>query len=72
MRQRGLGWHAACDDMGWRRGLGDPAFTRPAGVFGATRDDHAELGRNDIKPFADILADHMTFGPTGAGDVRLQ
>ena len=50
--------------------LGDPTLTRSAGVFGATGDDHTELGGDDVQPFADILANHMTLGPTGAIDIR--
>lgn len=71
VRQRGLGWHAARNDMRWRRSLGDPAFAGPASVFGAPGDNHAELDRNDIQPLADILTNHMALSPAGAGELRL-
>ena len=70
MGQSGLGRHAACDDVGWRRSLGDPAFAGSARVFGATGYDHPELRGDDIQPFTDILADDMTLSPAGAGEVR--
>lgn len=71
MGQRGLGRHAASDDVGRCRGLGDPALARPAGIFGATGNDHPELRRDNVQPFADILANDVTLGPTGAGEPRL-
>ena len=69
MGQGSLGRHAACDEVGWCRSLGDPAFAGSARVFGATGDDHPELGGNDIQPFADIFADDMALGSAGAGEL---
>ena len=69
MGQRGLGWKAPCDGVDGCRGLDDPALTRPtgvfgtAGIFGTAGDNHPELGRDDIQPFADILPIPARMGP---------
>ena len=69
MGERCLGRHTARDDVGWRRGLGDPAFAGSARVFGTTRDNHPELRGDDVQPFADIFADDMALGSAGAGEL---
>ena len=56
--------------MGWRRSLRDPAFARPAGIFGVAGDDHTEWGGDDVQLLADIFANHMTLSPAGASDIR--
>lgn len=67
MGERCLGWHTACDNVRGSWGLDDSALTGPAGVFWPPCNDHPELGRDDVKPFADILTDGMTLGSAGAG-----
>lgn len=67
MCQRGLGWHAACNDVDGSWGLDDPAFTRPTSIFGSTGNDHPELGWNDIQALTDIFANDMTLSSAGAG-----
>lgn len=44
-----------------RRGgcLHDGFFAGPARIFGTARDQHPELGRHDVEPFAHVLADPM-------------
>lgn len=39
----------------WR--LDHGAFTSAAAIFGSTGDDHLELGRDDVEPLGDVLAD---------------
>jgi hypothetical protein len=47
----------ALDQPGGRRRLDDALATGRAGIAGTARHDHAELRRDDIEAFADILAD---------------
>ena len=61
-----LGRQAAGDDVLGRMGLHDRARAAAAGVFWPARDQHAELGRNDVEAACDVFADlgHL---PAAAG-----
>ena len=67
MGQRGFRRHAAGNNVSGGRSLGDTALARPAGIFWAAGDNHAELGGDDIQSFTHIFADHMAHGSAGAG-----
>jgi len=52
-----LGRQAARHDMLGGVGLHDRARAAAASVFGAARDQNAQLRRDHVQPFADVLAD---------------
>ena len=56
---RRLGRQAAFDQPRRRRRLHHDVFAGPAGVFGSAHHQHPELGRHDVEPLGDILADPM-------------
>lgn len=66
MSDGGLGWHPTGDQMRRSRRLNNAFFAGSAGILWAAGDDPPELGRDDIEPLADILANHMPVSPTVA------
>ena len=59
LRHRRLGRQPALYQPRRRGRLHHPVFAGSAGIFGPTHDKHAELGRDDVEAFADILANPM-------------
>jgi hypothetical protein len=59
-----LGRQSALDQPGWSLGLPDAVFACAAGVFGTPGDDDTELGRDQVQPFAPVLADLVQVAPT--------
>ncbi len=66
MRNCGLGRHPTWYQVRRSGCLDDAFFAGTAGILRAAGDDHAELGDYDIKPLADILANHMPVSATTA------
>ena len=56
LRHRRLGWQPALNQPRRRGRLHHPVLASPAGIFGPTHNKHAELSRDDVKSFTDILA----------------
>lgn len=56
---RRLGWQTAFDQPRGCRSLHDHVLAGTTGVFGPAHDDHAQLRRHDVEPFADVFADPM-------------
>jgi hypothetical protein len=67
LRDGGFGRHAAFDQARRRRGLNDPIFAVPAGIFRAAGDEHPELRRHDVQPLALVLADPVQLALAAAG-----
>ena len=68
MRDQRLGRQPALDDAMRRRSLDGRRLASAAAVARATGHQHAERGRDDIKPFRDIFANDMQRAATaGAG-----
>ena len=59
LRHRRLGRQPALDQPRRCGRLHHPVLAGSAGIFGPTHNQHAELGRDDIESFADILANPM-------------
>lgn len=56
---RTLGRQPALDQPRRRSRLHHPVLAGSTRIFGSTHNKHAELGRDDIESFADILANPM-------------
>lgn len=54
-----LGGQPALDQPRRGRRLHQRAGTGPAGVFGPAHHEHAQLGRHEIEPLGDVLADPL-------------
>ncbi len=54
---QGLGRQPALDQPRGCCGLDHRALAGTAAIFGAAGDDHLELGRDDVEPLRDVLAD---------------
>jgi len=68
---RRLGRQAALDQPGRRGRLHNDIFAGATGVFGPAHDQHPELGRHDVEPLGDILADPVQrSGAAGADHAR--
>lgn len=66
-----LGWQPAFDQPGRCRRLHYRLAAGPAGVLGASCDQHPELGRHDVETLRHILADPMHQAPTARADGAL-
>jgi len=64
---------AARHDVFGRMRLSDRRRATPASVFRPPGDKHAQLRRDHVKPFRDVLADpgHLTAAAGAKGAVRL-
>lgn len=58
---RRLGRQSTFNEADRCRSLHHHAFTSPAAVFGTMHHQHAELRRDDVEPFAHVLADPVQF-----------
>ena len=56
---RRLGRQAALDQARRRRRLDHHVLAGAAGVLGPAHHQHPELGRDDVQPFGDVLADQV-------------
>jgi len=59
LRHRRLGRQPTLNQPRRRCRLHNSALAGPTGIFGPTHNKHAELGRDDVESFADILANPM-------------
>jgi hypothetical protein len=67
LRHRGLRRQAAFDQPGGCGHLDHHVLAGPAGIFGPAHHQHAELGRDDVEPLGDILADPCAGSPGSTG-----
>lgn len=67
MGDHGLGRQVRLDQPRRCWSLNDAIGAGAAGVFRATGDDDAELGRDHVQPLGHVLADRMQAAATGTG-----
>jgi hypothetical protein len=69
MGHQRLGGQPALDQPRRRGRLDHRALAGPAAIFGPAGDDHAELRRDHVEPFGDVLADPVHRAATAGTDL---